>query len=316
MKKNILILFIFFTISLFSQEKFSREISFITDNDLYTSTYDDRYYTNGMFFSYKYLSKEKNENLEKRILEWEIGHEMYTPNKAVTLNINNHDRPFAGYLYGSYSINRVYKNKQSFKTTLQLGVIGSNAFSKELQDFIHNLYGFTKAVGWKHQIKNALALNFNAEYNTFLGKDKTNHFDISWINNAKIGTVYTNISSGFLARIGFKPLQSMMNSIAFKTNINNKNTSYFREIESFLFIKPTLRYAFYDATLQGSFLSANSEITNELVPLVFNVEIGLKFSVNRFNFGYTFNYNTNKSKDLKFDNGHKYGSINFNYLLK
>lgn len=316
MKKNILILFIFFTISLFSQEKFSREISFITDNDLYTSTYDDRYYTNGMFFSYKYLSKEKNENLEKRILEWEIGHEMYTPNKAVTLNINNHDRPFAGYLYGSYSINRVYKNKQSFKTTLQLGVIGSNAFSKELQDFIHNLYGFTKAVGWKHQIKNALALNFNAEYNTFLGKDKTNHFDISWINNAKIGTVYTNISSGFLARIGFKPLQSMMNSIAFKTNINNKNTSYFREIESFLFIKPTLRYAFYDATLQGSFLSANSEITNELVPLVFNVEIGLKFTVNRFNFGYTFNYNTNKSKDLKFDNGHKYGSINFNYLLK
>jgi hypothetical protein len=77
-----------------------------------------------------------------------------------------------------------------------------------------------------------------------------------------------------------------------------------------------LRYAFYDATLEGSFLNTNSEITTELIPLVFSLEIGFKFTSNRFNFGYTFNYHTNKSKNLKFDNGHKYGAINFNYLLE
>lgn len=316
MKKKILILFLFSTFSVFSQKKFSKEISFITENDLYTSTYDDRYYTNGMFLSFRYLSKEKNENLDKKILEWEIGHEMFTPSNATTLDINNHDRPFAGYLYSSFSINRIYKNNQSFKTTLQLGFIGSNAFSKELQDFIHDIYGFRKVVGWKHQIKNAIALNFNADYTKFLGKDKTNHFDISWVNSGKIGTVYTNISSGFLARIGFKPLQNLANSIAYNSNINNKETSYFREVESFIFIKPSLRYALYDATLQGSFLNTGSDVTNELIPFVFNIEIGFKFTVNRFNFGYTFNYNSNKSKDLSFDNGHKYGSINLNYLLK
>ena len=119
---------------------------------------------------------------------------MYTPKKATTLYIKNHDRPFAGYLYSSVSIHRIYKNNQSLKTTLQIGVIGSNAFSKELQNFIHYIYGFTKAVGWKHQIKNAFALNLNAEYNKFLIKDTSNHYDISWINSGKIGTVYTNIN--------------------------------------------------------------------------------------------------------------------------
>jgi len=312
----VLFLFLFFTISIFSQKKFSKEISFITENDLYTSTYDDRYYTNGMFLSFKYVSKEKDETLEKKIFAWEIGHKMYTPNKATTLDIKNHDRPFAGYLYSSFSINRIYKNNQSFKTILQLGVIGSNAFSKELQDFIHKIYGFNKTVGWKHQIKNALALNFNAEYNKFLIKDTSNHYDLSWINSGKIGTVFTNVTSGFLVRVGFKPLQSLANSIAFNTNINSKNTSYFRAVESFVFIKPSIRYAFYDATLEGSFLNKNSEVTTELTPLIFSLEIGFKFTANRFNYGYTINYNTNKSKNLKFNNGHKYGAINFNYVLK
>jgi hypothetical protein len=316
MKKKLSFLFLFYALGVYSQNKFSKELSFITENDVYTSTYDDRYYTNGMFLSFKYLSKEKNENLEKKIYTWEIGHEMYTPNKAITLNIKNHDRPFAGYLYSSFSINRIYKNNQSLKTAVQLGVIGSNAFSKELQDFIHDIYGFVKAVGWKHQIKNALALNFNAEYNKFLIKDASNHYDVSWINSGKVGTVYTDIASGFLARIGFKPLQALANSIAYNTHINDDNTSYFRAVESFLFIQPSLRYSFYDATLQGSFLNTTSEVTTELIPLVFSLEIGFKFTANRFNFGYTINYNTNKSKNLRFENGHKYGTISFNYLIK
>ncbi len=316
MKKKVLFIFLFSSLIALSQEKFSKEISFITDNDLYTSTYDDRYYTNGMFLSFKYLAKKINNSLGKKILEWQVGHEMFTPAKANTENINEHDRPFAGYLFGAFSINRVYKNKQNFKTTIQLGVIGPNAYAMEMQNFIHNIYGFKKAEGWKYQIKSALGINFDTDYNRFITKNKSNHLDLTWVNSAKLGTVYTNISTGLYTRIGFKPLQSFANSIAFNTNINNKNNSYYRESEAFIFIKPTIRYAIYDATLQGSFLNKGSEITNELESLIFHIQAGFKFTVNRLNFGYTFNYNTNKSKGLKFDNGHKYGSININYLIR
>jgi len=82
-----------------------------------------------------------------------------------------------------------------------------------------------------------------------------------------------------------------------------------------LYIKPLVRYTLYDATIQGSFLNTTSEVTKEVVPFVFHLELGLKFTANRFHFGYIFNYNTNKSKNLRYDNGNNYGTVSVHYLL-
>ena len=49
MKKNIQILILLISTTGISQEKFSREISFITENDLFISSYQDRYYSSGFF---------------------------------------------------------------------------------------------------------------------------------------------------------------------------------------------------------------------------------------------------------------------------
>lgn len=314
-KYRFLFCLLFVSYNVISQQKFSKEISFTTDNDLYVSFNRDRYYTNGMFLNYRYISKIKNTKLEKKIFEWEIGHEMFTPNKSIVQSIDEHDRPFAGYLYGSLGVKNVYKNNKILNYTLQIGVIGPNAFGKELQDFIHGIYGFKTATGWQFQIKNAFALNFDLDYIHFLGKNDANTIDASWVNTARIGTVYTNVSSGFYVRFGLNPLEKIINSIAFNTNLNDDTTSSTRAIESFFFIKPTLRYAFYDATLQGSYLNETSLVTKEIIPVVFDLEIGLKFTANRFNFGYTFNYNTSKSEGLRYTYGNKYGTLNINYLL-
>jgi len=286
--------------SLFSQEKYAKEFSFLNDNDLFVSPKKDRYYTNGMFLFFRYLSKnQKKDTLEKRILEWQIGHEMYSPYKAIVTDVSEHDRPFASYLYGSFGIYRVYKNKQIFNTSLQVGILGPDAYGQELQDFIHDIYGFQKAVGWQYQIKNSFGLNFNASYSKHIVKDTSNYLDVTWVNEGKIGTIYTNISSGFYGRIGFKPLQGLVNSTAFNTNINNDNTNYVRQVESFLYIKPMFNYVFYDATLQGSFLNSDNDVTKELIPFIFDIEIGIRFTANRFNFGYAYQYHTNKAKEVK-----------------
>lgn len=299
-----------------SQKKFSKEISLVTDNDLYTSLINDRYYTSGIFFSYRTVSKKINPKLDKKIFEWQISHEMFTPYKAIIRTIEEHDRPFAANIYASFGFINSYKNERLLSSSIQVGTLGKKAFGKELQDFIHNLYGFQKAIGWRYQIKNALGVNLNLTYVKQLKKSKSNYFDISAINKLNIGTVYTNIASGLYSRIGLKPLQKLANSIAFKTNINSSNTVYVREVESFIFIKPMLNYVLYDATIQGSFLNTTSKITGNLVPLVFSIKAGIRFTANRFNFGYAFNYNTNKSKHLRYNNGQTYGTITINYLLK
>jgi hypothetical protein len=315
MKFFIFILFLFVSLSTCSQEKFSREISLITDNDLYVSSFKDRYYTSGIFLTYRQLLNSKKNLLDKRIYEWQIGHKMYTPYKSVVNSPLEHDRPFAGYLYAGFGMIRAYKNYQILKTSLQVGVIGSNSFARELQEFIHNIYDFRKATGWKYQIKNAFGLNFNTNYLKTVVNSKKKYFDISWINSLNLGSVITNTSSGFYTRIGFIPLQKSTNSIAFNTNLNNKHTNYFRETESFLYVKSMLNYVFYDATLQGSFLNKTSPITKKIKPLILDIEIGLKFTINRLNFGYVFIYNTKKSEGLRYKYGDQYGRITINYLL-
>lgn len=301
---------------MFSQQKFSREISFVTDNDLYISFQKDRYYTSGIFLNYSYLTNSKNENLEKKIFQWQIGHKMYTPYKAIVKTKEDHDRAFAAYLYGGFGFTNVYKTDKIFSTSVEIGVIGSNAFGKDLQDFIHDLYGFKKAIGWQYQIKNALGINFNTTYDAFLLKNSSNSLDITWVNSANLGTIFTDISSGFYGRIGFKPLQKMANSIAFKTNLNNQNTNDVREIESFIFVKPSIKYKFYDATIEGSFLNSNSEVTTEIIPLVFQLEVGFRFTANRFQFGYIYNFNSNDSEGLRYNNGNKFGTIAVHYLMR
>jgi hypothetical protein len=310
------LVFLLIHAQVFSQQKFSKEISLLTDNDLFVSVNKDRYYTNGLFLSYRYIAENKKEKEEKRIIEWQLGHEMFTPYKAIVPNISQHDRPFAAYLYGSFGIHRFYKNNRIFNTSLQVGVLGPAAFGKDVQDFIHDMYNFDMAVGWKHQIKNSFGLNLNVSYLKHILNNASNYVDISWLNEGKIGTIYTNISSGFYSRIGFKPLQKIVNSIAFNGSLNNKSTAYQREGESFIYIHPMLRYALYDATLEGSFLNANNDVTKELTPLQFHVAVGFRCTINRFNLGYSYQYHTNKSKGLKYDNGNKYGSIVVNYLLR
>ncbi|RKF03183.1 hypothetical protein C8N26_2173 [Tenacibaculum lutimaris] len=311
MKKNITLLFILFSLTIFSQRKYAKEFSFLNDNDLYTSTYYDRYYTNGVFLTYRYLSEKQFKNIEKKSYEIQLGHHMYTPHKAIVETVEEHDRPFAGYLYGSFGINYFFKKESILKTSVQIGSIGSSAFSEELQDFIHDIYGFKKASGWKYQIKDAFAFNLKTEYIRKLAKD--NIFDLNWRNTARIGTVYTDLSTGLYSRIGFKPLESIINSIAFNGNLNNQNTQFNNNSEVFLYINPMIRYAAYDATIEGSFLTDGSPVTFDIQPFVFTTELGIRFTSNRFNFGYAMNYHTRKLKSARVPKGNIYGTIQLNY---
>ncbi|MDB9888318.1 lipid A deacylase LpxR family protein [Polaribacter sp.] len=292
----------------------SKEFRLKTDNDLYVSPSKDRYYTNGMFLTFRHLSKKTKNKLEKTIFEWEVGHKMYSPFKATVSDISMHDRPFAGYLYGSFGKQRVYKNK-ILTLNLQLGVIGPNALGEELQDLIHQYFNFKKAIGWKHQIKNAPGINLKGSYRQGFIKVSTSHFDLTWTNHAQIGTVFTNLSTGFFTRIGMLPLQEMMNSIAFNTSLNNSNTGYKSEKEAFLYAKTTVHYTLYDATLQGSFLNKRSEITNKITPFHLGLEFGVSVDFHQLNLRYAYIYTGRKSEGLRFNNGNYYGSIQLSYLF-
>ena len=306
--------FLFISLSFisFSQNNYSKSFSLLSDNDLYTSTSQDRYYTNGLFLAYRFLKENTNENLEKKIITYQLGHMIFTPIKSTLKFPSLHDRPFAGYLFGEYGINRFYKTQNIFETNFQIGVIGPKSQANELQNFIHSIYGFPKATGWEHQIKEAVAINSTIKYIHFLGKNKTEMFDISSYNSLNAGTIFTNISTGLYARIGFKKLRETYNSIAFNSNLNVSNTKQ-KGNESFLYLKPLLSYVLYDATIQGSFLNTDSTVTYDVMPWNFTLEAGFRYATQRFDYGYTIHYHTKKLKSIRVKNSNIYGSVFIGY---
>lgn len=317
MKKNKiffwLTFFCYFSVS--SQNLKTKEISLIVDNDLFISTYQDRYYTNGMFLSYRFLSQKTPTIFSEKIYEFKIGHHIYTPKKANVFSRSEHDRPFAAYLFAEAGYTNYYKNNQILKLSAQLGVLGASAKGKELMKMVHDIYGFKNADGWKYQITDAFALNFLGSYIHFLGSDASKKFDVSWYNTTKIGTIFNDFSTGFYGRIGLKPLQKLVNSVAFGGNLNNENTSLNSSSELFFYIKPTVSFVLYDATIQGSLFNDTSPITYPVKPLKFTTEFGLRFTTNRFNFGYSVFYHSKKLKSVQVPKANFYGSILISYLL-
>lgn len=314
--KNLFLSILIISIGLkaYAQKQYSKAFSLINDNDLYISTSQDRYYTNGVFLKYSFATNGDSKSLLKKIYAFELGQKLYSPYKASVRNIAQHDRPFAGYLYLGVGVRNYYRNKSSFGFDLALGVIGPSAFGEQSMNFVHSLYGFDPADGWKYQIKDALGLNFRTDNQLSLGKTYK-YFDLYWKNTANIGTVFTDISTGILGRIGTQKLQHIANSIGFGSNLNTNNSVFKNQSESFFYINPMIRYALYDATIQGSFLTENNPVTYDLEPWVFTTEFGFWFTVNRFNFKYMIVHHTNKLQNTSVSKENFYGGVQINYLF-
>lgn len=315
-KKSFFLLFILLTAFGFAQGK-KTEIGFITDNDLYTSSKNDMYYTNGLEFFYRFLSKNSNEKINKKITEFRIGQYIYNPRfineAAVTIN----DRPFTGYLFAEAGHSFFYQSESVLKTDFQLGYMGPNAFGEETQESFHHLIGYKEVYGWENQLHNALAVQAHIMYSKKLFPTKHHDFiDLHFQSEANLGTIFTGVSTGFLARFGFKKLLPVYDS-----NLHDASVSFepqYNIREFYFYAMPSVNYQFYDATIQGSMFNDTSPLTFDLEPLRFNVEAGLKYRYNKFNISYSFLYRGRELKDPvnNTNTGYFYGSIRLGFLLK
>ncbi|OYU79875.1 MAG: hypothetical protein CFE23_12175 [Flavobacterium sp. BFFFF1] len=312
--RNPFLFLIFFAIIGVGQTR-PAEIGLVLDNDLYVSTVSDRYYTNGFEIFYKYLNKTQPEMVAKRISEFRLGQYIYNPYNIVASDIARNDRPFAGYLFGSFGVHTFYKNESVLKLDFQAGYVGPNAFGREMQEFFHNSFGYIAVQGWELQIKNALALQVNATYSHKIANAISSSFnDFHASAEVKAGTVNTNISLGLTSRLSLKPLLPIYDSNLYHAALNNDKSVFKNQSEYFLFLSPHVQYQLYDATIQGSLFNDNSPVTYAVQPFRFNAEAGLKYRKGKWDLSYVFVY---RGKEVMRDGvkGFIYGSITLGYFL-
>lgn len=305
-------LLLLFSVTLSSQNT-SVEIGIVTDNDLYTSTKNDQYYTNGLEIFYRYLSKKNKPQLVKKINQIRLGQYMYSPRFIYKNEEQMFDRPFAGYLFGEFGNTNFYSNQAVFKKYFQVGYVGPNSFAEQVQSGTHRLFHYTAFEEWDYQIKNTLGIQIYAMFaKPFLGSINSKRLDFQWQSEAKLGTVFTSLSTGFVTRIGIKKLLALSDS-----NFHGASLSNSSELESefYFYITPSLNYQIYDATIQGSLFNDNSPVTFDVIPFRFNGEAGLKYRRKNLNLSYAFVY---RGKELKSDRniGYFYGSIGISYLFR
>ncbi len=298
----------------FSQNQHSKSFGFISDNDVYVSATQDQYYSNGLTLQYQFLSKTPSEKLVKKMYTFQLGHYLYTPYSGNVPNIANQDRPFAGYLFADFGITKFYKNESAFKITYQLGILGPSSQAESLQKWYHKMVGMYTPAGWAYQIQDQLGANINLTYLKNVGYTSNKQLDFNAFAEAKVGTIFNELTLGFVSRIGFKTLNPIFNSVLFNSNIGNEKTDNPLK-EVYFFIKPQLSYVAYNATIQGSLFNDNSPLTFDAKPIKASVQLGLKWASKRFNYGYAITY-LSKAVANNRVTGHKYGTITMIYKFR
>ncbi|SHL82426.1 lipid A deacylase LpxR family protein [Flavobacterium chilense] len=314
-KNSFIALLILTTALAFGQAK-TTEVGLITDNDLYTSSKNDMYYTNGLELFYRFLSKNDNPEINKKITEFRLGQYIYNPRFINEAAVSINDRPFTGYLFVEAGRSFFYQNESVLKTDFQLGFMGPNALGRQTQESFHHLIGYKRVYGWENQLHNAFAVQAHVMYSKKLFPTKHNDFiDLHFQSEANLGTIFDGLSTGFLTRIGFKKLLPIYDSNMHDASVSSQPQYNVREF--YFYAMPSVNYQFYDATIEGSMFSNTSPVTFDLEPLRFNAEFGLKYRHNHFNMSYSFIYRGRELNDpnTNTNTGYFFGSIRFGYLL-
>jgi hypothetical protein len=142
-----------------------------------------------------------------------IGQSMFTPADARRTDLIVNDRPYAGLLYVGLAWNRrsvaPASNLEKLDTReITLGLIGPLSLARQSQDLVHNLRGFDRFRGWRHQLRTEPALQLVREQKTRdyrgpvtaipgFAADAIRSFGLS------LGNIETSAYAGWAARVGW-----------------------------------------------------------------------------------------------------------------
>jgi lipid A 3-O-deacylase len=291
------------------------EMGAVFDNDLYTSTVNDKYYTNGFEFYLRALKSNTSTQKVKTIYEFKLAQKIYNPFTINASNILRNDRPFAGYLFAEVGKNDFYENGTVFKKSYQLGFVGPNAFGEEVQKFFHKSLGYKRIYGWEYQIKNALAVQFSLFHAApILPKITSQKIDFYFTTDLDLGTVLNGIQFGPLMRISFKEDLIRANQSTLFGGALASNTAYLSQKEFYFYFQPQFNLQLYDATIQGSLFNNNNPTHRDLVPYRLGLNAGFHYRKNHWNVSYAIRYTT-REVDYPENTGYYYGSIGLGYFL-
>ena len=297
-----------------TQQYVKHELGFNSENDSFLASGQDRYYTNGLFINYRSVFPTKITTCEprfrKKIWNVSIGQQIFNPQSGAVPNISYVDRPFAGYLFGSFGIQYFNQHENSALLSLQVGTIGPRAKGEQVQKIIHSTFGFYEPNGWQYQVNNEIAINFKIQSHFFVYRSQNKKIDLSLPIEARIGNTFTGLKAGVLFRTG--NLNPFYHSIATNSNISSTLETNIKPSEFYFYLKPSIDLVAYDATIKGGlFVKDKGLVTYPSKLVVLAQQVGFAYATQRWTADFSAVF---KSKELKeMTQSNQYGSLSLYY---
>lgn len=280
------------------------------DNDFFTAT--DEYYSQGINvelvhpslkkspFS-KALLKFKNSSIKYGIA---VEHNCYTPTSIRHSEIIYNDRPFAACLvFKTFMVSVDTMHGKRLSAVLSTGIIGPSAFGAEMQKAIHRGLKNIEPLGWQHQIKNDLIINYELSHEKQVYAFRS-LFSASTNLKINCGTLKNNAQAGFTLMAG--KINSPFKSFA-GTERNN--------FQIYFFAQPLVTFVAYDATLQGGVFNHSSPYTldaDEISRIVFEDNFGAVITIRKIYLEY---YQSWITKEYKTGKSHRWGGLKIGLII-
>lgn len=186
--------------------------SALVENDYFGST--DRNYTNGVRFGYL-SAKGRGENFARRFMRaspenetrigFALGQSLFTPQDTEAFEPLPDQHPYAGWLYGEYSVLVERGDDILDMLTISAGVVGPAALGEEVQNSFHRLIDGDRINGWDNQLRNepGLILSYDRRWRPLFRVSRPG-IGIEAAPNAgvSVGNVLTQGKAGLTLRIG------------------------------------------------------------------------------------------------------------------
>lgn len=286
-------------------------LSITEENDIVAAT--DRHYTQG--FKLAYLCEDNylplwlkpaadvlptwGYSLRASKIGWLIGQSIYTPAELLTAQLQVNDRPYAGWLYTGFALQRrgltdagrpVLESCQ-----LEIGVVGPLALAEESQDLAHE----QQPQGWLNQIQTepGVALKYLRAWVISPQIEGPRLFDFIPHAGFSLGNIDTSLRIGGKVRLGINLPEDfglqMVNSLA------TTEGGYSPKHEGgswgcYVFGGVEGRAVAYSEFLNGNMFRESHDVTPK--PLVAQISGGAALTYERFEVGATWVWTTKEFK--------------------
>ena len=245
------------------QTKPENYFKFNYDNDFFSAT--DRYYTQGIY-SELILPLIKKSPLSKLLIPlnktalnyYGINFEQdgYTPRSIRHQGIYYDERPYASIFFISHFLISIDpEQKQSFSTSLDLGIIGPGAKGEEEQKAIHKALNNIQPLGWEYQVASDYILNYNLRLEKSLFENK--HLEFIGLINTRLGTLYDDVSAGVLLRTGW--MQTYFKNLGLTKHPHSESKT--NKFQCYFYSKGEIKTVVYNATMEGGMFNKNNIYT-------------------------------------------------------